>query len=87
MDRDAGRIRVARYAGVIAAVAEPGLRHQQLARRAALGLLRFQGDAAPAMNAAIFVHKGMDAPRTQARSCHVDVVCVVFFLEVGVVGE
>lgn len=48
---DAGRIGVAGYASVIAAVAEPGLRDQELARRPALRLLRLQGYSAPAVNA------------------------------------
>lgn len=54
MDHYARRVRVAWDAGVISAVARSGLCHQKLARRAALGFLSFQGDAAPVVNAAYY---------------------------------
>ena len=50
MDHYAGRIRVAGNAGVISAVAQSGLSHQELARRSALSFLRLQGNPAPAAN-------------------------------------
>jgi hypothetical protein len=51
VDRYTGGIGIARYAGVVATVAKTGLRNQEFTRRAAIRLLRLQGNTAPARNA------------------------------------
>lgn len=71
MDVYAGRVGVGRHARVVAGVGEGRLGDQQLARRARLGLLGLQRDAA---SGRVEVHDaGALIPEHGARRCGVDV--------------
>lgn len=73
---DGGACGLARDAAVVAAVAEGGARYQELARRAALGLLRLQRDAAPAGKR----KRGLITPATGRRAFGDRLVLLLLFI-------